>query len=68
MDFNAVHRSDEAVEDLAEEYLLGRITSQDLLDYEQHLLVCEGCREAVEQADDFIRMFRRAVKGERAGS
>ncbi len=40
------------VEDLLDEYALGRITDEvQLASIEEHLLICEGCRHAVEAVD-----------------
>jgi predicted anti-sigma-YlaC factor YlaD len=59
MDFDTIHSSVEAIEDYAEEYLFRRLPPADLAGYEEHLLVCEECRRAVEQSEEFIRQLRR---------
>lgn len=61
MDFRALHASNDALEELAEEYVFERLSPEDLDAYEQHLLICETCRDAVETAVDFIALFRSAV-------
>lgn len=58
MDFKVLHSSADIVEEVAEEFVFGRLSPTDLDSYEQHLLVCDRCRRAVEEADEFISMFR----------
>jgi anti-sigma factor RsiW len=47
---------------MAEAYVLNRLSPPELETYEQHLLICEECRVAVEEADNFIRLFRAAIR------
>lgn len=61
MNFKALHASNDALDELAEEYVFERLSPADLDAYEQHLLICETCRRAVETAVDFIDLFRSAV-------
>ena len=61
MNFNQIHSSDEEAEDWAEEYVFGRLSPEDLRGYEEHLLLCETCRRAVEKAEGFIKTFRQAA-------
>jgi anti-sigma factor RsiW len=61
MDMQALHTSVEAIEEVAEDFLLGRLSASDLRAYEQHLMVCDPCRRAVETTDEFIELFRDAV-------
>ena len=61
MDFRAVHQSTLDIEDAAEAYVFDRLPPADLDEYEQHLLMCEECQEAVEATEKFIRLFRAAV-------
>jgi predicted anti-sigma-YlaC factor YlaD len=65
MDLDALHASPEAMEDAAEEYLLGRMSHADLAAYQLHLSTCEACRDEVEAAADFITLFRAAVSPQR---
>jgi hypothetical protein len=58
MDFNLIHASTEAVEELAEEFVFARVSSPDREEYEQHLLTCATCQTAVEAVLDFIRLLR----------
>ena len=45
-------------EDLLDEYALGRVADPALADIEQHLLICEECREAVAQIDQIRSILR----------
>jgi anti-sigma factor RsiW len=65
MDLDALHASSEAMEEAAEEYLLGRMSVAHLAAYEPHLSTCDACREQVETAADFITLFRSALSGPR---
>ena len=62
MDLDAIHSSVEAMEDYAEEYLFGRLLPADRTAYEEHILVCEECRSAVEKTEQFIKRFRQALE------
>jgi hypothetical protein len=61
MDFEALHASNDALEELAEEYIFDRLSQADLDAYEEHLLICETCRRAVETADEFVALLRSAT-------
>lgn len=56
-----LHESVEAIEETAEEYVLGRLSAPDERSYEQHLLLCRTCQDAVRTVDEFIEVFRAAV-------
>lgn len=62
MDFGVIHCSPEAVEDLAEQFVFRRLSTVDMDQYEEHLLVCGECRSALEQVEDFIRTLRQAAR------
>jgi hypothetical protein len=49
-------------EDVLELYSLGRLSEPYSAPLEEHLLVCPSCQERLEQADDFVRAFRMAVR------
>ena len=51
-------------EEVLEEYALGRVAEPALSEVEQHLLVCEHCREVVTEVDRMRAILRAA---ERAG-
>jgi hypothetical protein len=53
----------EAVSNLAEAYVLGRLTDQQFERYEEHLLICEFCQEEVELLTDLIETLRLADEG-----
>jgi hypothetical protein len=65
MDFEALHADKEAMENLAEEYIFGRLGGVTLTIYERHLLTCETCRRAVENGEYFIRLLRGAARKNR---
>jgi hypothetical protein len=60
-----VHQASEyeVVSDLAEAYVLGRLTDQQFESYEEHLLLCELCQEEVELLTDLIETLRLAEEG-----
>ncbi|MFN7922496.1 MAG: zf-HC2 domain-containing protein [Bryobacteraceae bacterium] len=47
-------------EDMVESYALGKLSEPEESLVEEHLLVCESCRQQVELEDDFVRAFRMA--------
>ncbi|MGA2186739.1 MAG: hypothetical protein ABSH47_27310 [Bryobacteraceae bacterium] len=52
-----MHIAEETLELLA----LGRLPERDLSDAEEHLLICEGCRERLEAMDRFTAALRAAT-------
>ena len=54
------HESPTALEEIAESYVLERMTPDETDRYEEHLLVCSSCRQAVEAVDDFVMLFHQA--------
>lgn len=64
MDFNKLHASQDVVEEIAEEFVFGRLMPPDSVRYEKHLLGCPECQKAVEQALEFIKLLKRAAESE----
>lgn len=60
MNFASIHASVELLDNYAEEYIFNRLSPADRVAYEEHLLVCEKCQEAVERSAEFIKLFRQA--------
>jgi predicted anti-sigma-YlaC factor YlaD len=52
-------------DELFEQYSMGTISSEDLERIEEHLLICETCRQRVAECDIFIEAMRRAAVRER---
>lgn len=50
-------------EEMLERYALGQLEGSDLAAVEEHLLVCQRCRDRVVELDQFIAAFRGAVHG-----
>ena len=46
--------------ELAEEFVMNRLDAIDMERVEQHLLICDGCRDAIEAAENFINLIRLA--------
>lgn len=61
MNWERLHGSAEKLEEAAEQYVLHRMPQTELVAFEEHLLVCEQCREAVEITDEFVQVFRLAA-------
>lgn len=53
----------EDVAEVAESYVLGRLTPSRRDEYEAHLLLCGVCRREVENIGEFIETLRLAVDG-----
>ncbi len=47
-------------EDQAERYSMGVVSEQEEVRFEEHLLVCEHCRQQVADADEYAGAMRRA--------
>lgn len=55
-------------EDLIEEYALGRLQEPALALLEEHLLICEDCRERLQITDEFVLALRdTALMAQAAG-
>jgi anti-sigma factor RsiW len=50
-----------ASENDLEEYVLGRLPEPDLASVEEHLFVCDRCRERLRALDEFIELLRVAT-------
>src|SRR5579862_5436719 len=53
---------DHADEDQLERYSLGALHETDLARIEEHLLICEACREGLEEADVYTAAMRGAAQ------
>jgi methionine-rich copper-binding protein CopC len=51
---NTPHLSEEAIE----KYILGRMAEPEVDALEQHLLLCEFCRDQVQKSEAFVQAFR----------
>jgi hypothetical protein len=60
VNWKSIHASSEAMAELAEAFIMDRLNAIDTERVEQHLLICDGCREAVEAADNFLGLIRLA--------
>lgn len=49
-------------EDQLELYALGQLPASELDGVENHLLICESCRQHLEETEEFIRVFRKAAR------
>jgi hypothetical protein len=48
-------------DDQLELYALGRLTEPEQAALEEHLLICEACRQRLEEAEAFAKAMRRAI-------
>lgn len=64
MDFDNIHESNSRVEEVAEEFVLGRLAPDHRLTYEKHLLTCPTCESAVERVLEFVKLLRKANESE----
>ena len=48
-------------EDSLEKYLLGSLDQHDAKQIEEHLLVCQMCREKASALKDYIQAMRKAL-------
>jgi len=52
------HPSDE----ILEEYALGRLPEERVVIVEEHLLICESCRDAIAETDRFVAALKSATR------
>ena len=52
--------------EVAEAYVMENLPEADLAAFEEHLLICPGCRAAVEDADQYVEAMREAARRLRA--
>jgi anti-sigma factor RsiW len=48
-------------EDVLETYAWGRLSDPDNAPLEEHLLVCDACRNRLEQIDEYLRVAKSAA-------
>ena len=51
-------------EDRLEQYALGRLPKSDIPGVEEHLFICEHCRDQLDKVEDFAIGFRNVVKSD----
>ncbi len=59
--WSILHASTTAIEELAEKYVMNRLSGKDRERFEMHLLTCARCRDAVSTVDEFVQVFRSAL-------
>jgi hypothetical protein len=47
---------------IAEAYVMNTLARADAAVFEEHLLVCSGCRAAVEDAEHYVRAMKIAAQ------
>ncbi|HEY9142309.1 MAG TPA: hypothetical protein VIN93_15525 [Bryobacteraceae bacterium] len=48
-------------DDVLEGYVMTRLSDAEIVSVEEHLLICQGCRERVAWLDDFVGSIRSAA-------
>ena len=48
-------------EDVFEDYAFDRLTAPELIDFEQHLLICDKCQSTLAETDEYIRLMKAAT-------
>ncbi|MGD1097102.1 MAG: zf-HC2 domain-containing protein [Bryobacteraceae bacterium] len=49
-------------DDQLELYLMGRLNEQELAPLEEHLLICEECRDRLEKTEAYIAAMRAILR------
>ena len=52
--------------EVTEAYVMDNLPTADVAAFEEHLLLCAGCRAAVEDADKYVKAMRQAARRLRA--
>jgi anti-sigma factor RsiW len=47
--------------EVAEKYSLGNLSAAKVAEIEEHLLICEACRQAVDASDEYVAAMRKAA-------
>jgi len=55
-------------EDVLERYVMAKLSEAEVIPVEEHLLVCERCRQRAEGLDEFVDAIRSAATSRRAGA
>jgi len=63
----ALERNRHPGEDELERYALGEIGEEGSASLEEHLLLCEACRERLRAHDSYVRAMKEAAAEWRAG-
>jgi anti-sigma factor RsiW len=48
-------------EDLLERYAMGKLSTEECVPLEEHLLICPACQTSLVAAEDYIRVARAAI-------
>lgn len=49
------------IDEIAEQYIMGRLSPVDALGFEKHLTACRPCAVATEKAEQFVRAMKEAA-------
>jgi len=55
-------------EDVLEAYVLARLSEAEVVPVEEHLLICQRCRDRVAWLDDLVGSIRAAARGTSPGT
>jgi hypothetical protein len=55
-------------QDLFEDYAFDRLSGDEAADFEEHLLICEECQEALARTEEYIQVMKAATAAYVAGS
>ncbi len=48
-------------EDVFEEYIFGRLSEDDVVSFEKHLLICEECQAALDNSAQYVQLMKAAT-------
>jgi hypothetical protein len=48
-------------EDVFEDYAFERLSAQQLIDFEEHLLICARCQSTLAKTDEYVRLMKAAT-------
>ncbi len=55
-------------EDVLEAFAMARLSGAEIVPVEEHLLICQRCRERVAWLDDFVGSIRSAARATSRGA
>ena len=59
------HRNGHPAEEVLEEYSFGRLHGRDCGEVEEHLMLCEPCRESLAGLETFIQSMKTGILEDR---
>jgi anti-sigma factor RsiW len=57
----AFNPADHSAEETIEKYAMAKLAESEVAPFEEHLLMCDGCQERLQQMDTFVHATKAAL-------